>query len=59
MYVVLTGHHKVLVIEEVKVLPQLPLNAGEIVRAHEAVDGLGLGQPQWLKAHRACPCLEP
>jgi hypothetical protein len=45
MYVVLTGHHKVPVIEEVKVLPQLPLNAGEIVRAHEAVDGLGLGQP--------------
>jgi hypothetical protein len=59
MYVVLTSHHKVPVIEEVEVLPQLPLNTGEVVRAREDVDGLDLGWPQWPKAHCACPCLEP
>jgi hypothetical protein len=59
MYVVLTNHHKVSVIEEVEILPQLSLNVGKVVRAREAVDGLSLGQPQWPKAHRACPCLEP
>ncbi len=35
------------------------LNAGEVVRARDTVDGLGLGWPQWPKACRACPYLEP
>jgi hypothetical protein len=38
--------HRVLVVEEGGVLPELPLDAREVAGAHEAVDGLGLGRPR-------------
>jgi hypothetical protein len=51
------SYHTVPIIEEVEVLPQLPLNTGEVVKACEVVDDLGLGRPQWPKARCAYPCL--
>lgn len=42
----LRTYHGVLIVEEGGILPQLPLDAGEVAAAREAVDGLGLGRPR-------------
>ena len=39
-------HHGILVVEEGGVLPQLPLDAGEVAGARKTVDGLGFDRPR-------------